>query len=366
MQRLIEVSVEKLSLGGSGIARHEGLVIFIPFSAPGDRLLIKITSQKKSFAEAEIVEILNPSKQRRTPPCPVYGRCGGCNWQHIQYSQQLHEKQTIVEELFLKFLHKNIPILPIIPSPQEWNYRNRIQIKHQNGKVGFYAKKSHTLVEIQNCLIAEPTINEKLMLAAQSPLSNQRLDSAADDTDNNFAFSQVNTLQNANLVSTVLQWSENLVFDEIYDLYSGGGNFSFPLLEKNPKSKIIAVELEQESVARAQKIISDKNLSPKRIQYILGDVEFFLKRCLFAKGSLVLLDPPRGGCSEGVMRNLAKQPFQKLLYISCNPSTLVRDLQRLNEYSDNRMRITRVQPFDMFPQTDHVEVLVELFIDRSE
>lgn len=362
MQRLIEVTVEKMSLGGNGIARHQGLVLFIPFSAPGDVLKVEIINQKKNFAEAKIIEILNPSEQRRVAPCPVYGKCGGCNWQHIDYKYQLQQKQKIVEEQLLKFLGTLPRVLPIISSPNEWNYRNRIQIKQKNGKIGFFAKGSHDLVEINNCLIAEDEINQKLNSGALPDLERIEL---ASENDSLEGFSQVNSLQNVNLIQNVLEWAGSEKYTEIYDLYCGGGNFTFPLMGRFPLSKIMAVELSPESVKKAQKIIEAKNISSKKVQFILSDVGFFLKRIVFSEDSLVLLDPPRAGCDPLVIQNLAHQNFKKLLYISCNPSTLGRDLQALQKQSNSKIIINKVQPFDMFPQTDHIEVLVELFIDRK-
>lgn len=363
MQRLIEVRIEKLSLGGSGIARHEGQVIFVPFSAPGDLLRVEISTQKKNFSEATIVEVLEASPHRVTPPCSAFGSCGGCNWQHVSYSEQLNQKQKIVEEQLSKFLKSSVAVLPIVPSPQPLFYRNRIQVKRQGHHLGFFARESHDIVDINKCFIAEEALNEKLqkIRATPPPTDLQSIPLGSKES----GFSQVNTAQNSNLIKTVLDWASSDRYPEIFDLYAGAGNFSFPLFEKFNRSPLTAVELGQGSCNEAQRKLRDLNFSPKKFRFVMSDVEHFLKRHTIAPSGLILLDPPRVGCTEDVVRSLAHQPFQKILYISCNPSTLGRDLARLLDLSPRRLSLNRVQPFDMFPQTDHVEVLAELVVVDS-
>jgi 23S rRNA (uracil1939-C5)-methyltransferase len=168
----------------------------------------------------------------------------------------------------------------------------------------------------------------------------------------------VNTGQNKNMTTMTLAWMQNHQASVIYDLYAGAGNFTFPLLQSFPKSQLIGVELNDKSVRLAQEQIKTRNLSPSRMRFYLSDVELFLKRTVLEPGSLVLLDPPRAGCSEHVLRSLCHQKAKRIFYISCNPSALARDLERLRTFGG--WVATRVQPFDMFPQTDHVETVVEL------
>lgn len=377
MQRIISVVIEKLSLGGHGIARHEGQVLFVPFSAPGDKLNVRITLQKKNYAEAEIVEIIEPASSRVSPPCSVFGRCGGCNWQHISYEEQLRQKKLIVEEQLSKFLKIKIEIPDVVPSPQTLNYRNRIQLKRQGSSLGYYARESHNIVNIDKCWIAEPAINDEIAKIKNSPapdalqklqlLLNKDLkvvselltDSAEKDSPE-ISFSQVNRFQNENLLSAALALADQKSYSEILDLYAGSGNFSFPLFKSFPSSPITAVELNQKAVAMAQAEIQKQNISPKKFRFLLADVGAYLKRNTLANRGLVLIDPPRSGCDEFVIRSLAYQPFQKLIYISCNPATLGRDLERLFSTRPGSLKLGKVQAFDMFPQTDHVEVLAEI------
>lgn len=376
-QQVLEIEIEKLSFGGDGIGRHEGLVYFVPFSAPGDRLRIRVLEKKKNFARAEIVEILNPGSSRIQPPCPVFGRCGGCTWQHVSYEEQLRQKQQIVEEQLRRFLPKGLRIEPIVPSPMPFRYRNRIQLKYDGQKLGFFERQSHNVIDISDCPITEEVLAQEI-LPLKADLQRQKSGSVAkiellrtpqdkiekvfeDFPFESVGFSQVNTEQNKNLVSKTLEWMKNADSSMIYDLYAGAGNFTFPLMHEFPKASLEAVELSEKSVQSAQKTIRDRQLNSRRVKFYLADVELYLKRRPLEDGSLVLLDPPRPGCSESVVRILAGQKLKRIFYVSCNPAALARDLERFKKFGS--WAALRVQPFDMFPQTDHVETLVELGID---
>ncbi len=374
MQETFDLQIEKLSFSGDGIGRFEGLVYFVPFSAPGDLLKVRVTEKKKNFARAEIVEILRPGASRVRPACPVFGRCGGCTWQHVSYEEQLRQKQQIVEEQLKKVLLPDTKIHPIIPSPKPFRYRNRIQLKFDGQRLGFFGRQSHDIIDINDCPITEevlaeqiPSLKQKLQSEKQKAIPKIELllkpdgktETVFEDSPfEGVGFSQVNTAQNQNMTETTLRWMKGLSADTIYDLYAGAGNFSFPLLAQFPKSTVIGVELSEKSVALAQNQIRQMNLSPNRMRFYLSDVELFLKRTILQPNSIVLLDPPRNGCSENTLRSLAHQKIQKIFYISCNPSALARDLERLRQWG-NWVPV-QVQPFDMFPQTDHVETLVEL------
>lgn len=371
---LLELEIEKLSFGGDGIGRLDGLVYFIPFSAPGDRLKVRVTEKKKNFARAEIVEILKAGPSRTSPPCPVFGRCGGCTWQHISYEEQLRQKQQIVEEQMARVLPSGVKAAPIVPSPEPFRYRNRIQLKFDGQNLGFYARQSHDVVDISDCPITEKVLADEISPLKAKLRSDRsksiakiellrtpenKIETAFEDSPyEGVGFSQVNTGQNQNLTKMTLEWMQAHSADMIYDLYAGAGNFTFPLQRAYPKSQLIGVELNDKSVKLAQKQIQTMNLPPSRMRFYLSDVELFLKRNILQTDSLVLLDPPRAGCSENVIRSLAHQKLKRIFYISCNPSALARDLERLKALGC--WVPARVQPFDMFPQTDHVETLVEL------
>jgi 23S rRNA (uracil1939-C5)-methyltransferase len=368
---LVEVKVEKMAYGESGIARSSGVVIFVPFSAPGDVLRVRITQIKKNFVEGEIVEIISPGPSRVAPPCPVYGNCGGCDWQHLSYQEQLKQKSEIVHDFLKKSGKAGFNYLGIVGSPLDFRYRNRVQLKADGKKVGFFSRKSHQVVGIDDCLLVEEKISSEIKkLADTYKKSAEKIEifidqdekcqtKIEDSGDSAEGFSQVNRTQNDILIDSVVQWAADKKFQNFYDLYAGSGNFSFPVVENFSGARVVAVELNEKSVELAHKKLSEKKISLHRCQFFLGDVELFLKRTQIHENSVILLDPPRAGCSQNVINYLNNSKASRIYYISCNPAALSRDLSLFG----NAWKLRRVQAFDMFPQTHHVEVLAELSVD---
>ncbi len=375
----IKIKIEKLAIGGAGIARHDGLVIFVPQAAPEDELLVEFTTKKKNFAEARIVEILKPGPARRTPPCKYAHECGGCNWQHLTEEEQRHQKELLVLETIKKFNPTlNFEYLPLQESPRVLRYRNRIQPKFKDGKFGFFARNSHEIVEIDDCLITEEALTNKFpevraWAEAKKAKDLQRLEMYISDSeevryglitddDDGIGFSQVNRFQNEDLLKTALDWAGDDNYSQVFDLYAGSGNFTFPLAQKyKAASAITAVELNPKLVERGRAQSKDK-----RLRYFLSDVESFMKRASVTTQDLVVLDPPRAGASEYIMRALAAGQPKKIIYISCHPVSLARDLKWFFEYAQkmgHKYQLAKVQAFEMFPQTDHVETIAELRVD---
>lgn len=367
--------IERMSYGQGGVGRHEGQVIFVPFAAPGDLVQVSISEKHKNFSIAEIDRVLEPGPSRVQARCPVFGRCGGCQWQHLSYEEQLAQKQQIVETAFAKAKLSVEKFEKIAPSSRDYNYRNRIQLHWQNGHIGYYARKSHDLVAIDHCPIAENEINDFLPQLRKQLASRQEnvrfeialnaefqpLMSESAAHAESHAFSQVNRFQNEAMISEALSVAKEFRPERIFDLYAGSGNFTFPLFQQHPRATVIAAELSEKSVAKAKEVCVARNISPKGLQFYVADVAAFLRRQKMQPTDFVLLDPPRVGCDESVMTNLATQEIRKLVYISCNPMTLVRDLARLIKQNP-LWKIRRIKPFDMFPQTDHIEVFAELEI----
>ena len=372
----IEISIDKMSLHGGGVARHEGLVIFVDFSAPGDRLLVEITDLKKNHAFAKIKKILQASLERVEPPCPVFGRCGGCQWQHLKIESQRKWKDQLVREALTRAWGEPFLFHPLVESPTPFRYRNRIQLKKKGADVGYFARGSHQLIPIEDCPLAEeplikvlPELRQKknkheienweISLTPEGQAQIRSLD------EREVFFSQVNRFMNDLLVKEVLDWAQARPFSSFWDLYSGSGNFTFPLAEAFPKARGVAVELSDSAVQTAQQTLQKKGWSPKRLEFFKADVGFFVRRASPPEGSLVLLDPPRAGLDESVVQAMAHSQAQQILYISCNPMSLARDLQRFRKESKRPWKLHQARCFDMFPQTDHVETLVELRIDTD-
>ena len=374
----IKLKIEKLAMGGAGVARHEGMVVFVPQAAPNEEVLAEITLAKKNFMEARIVEVLMPGPSRREPPCPVAHSCGGCNWQHLNEDEQRRQKEAIVFETLKKFNRDlDFNYLPIQPSPRVLRYRNRIQPKFKNNRFGFFARNSHQIVETMDCLITEEALTQRFAevknwAAAKNAKDLLRMEmyiaeegdvryGLITDEDDGIGFSQVNRFQNEDLLRTALDWAGDYSYKKVFDLYAGAGNFTFPLAQKYATSEVIGVELNPKLVERARSRIQEK-----RMIYFMSDVETYMRRASIGKEDLVLLDPPRAGASEYTMQTLAAAVPRKIIYISCHPVSLARDLNWFFAHAQKlglSYKLDRVQAFEMFPQTDHVETIAELRVD---
>lgn len=394
----LTVVIERLSIGGRGVARYEGLVIFTPDTAANEQVEVELVLVKKNFAEGRLLKILKPSPARRSPPCPWAGpphSCGGCNWQHLEYEEQLKQKRDLIFEAFSRIGGLKLApdqVRPVIPSPQELHYRNRIQLHHSGPRLGFHQRGSHEIVPIETCLIADARLNNELPRLTRehahkkagrfeifvdqngsvSSRENGNESSDENSEDTSFSpFSQVNSGQNEQLIRFVVDLFVKIAESRprvpadkftVLDLYAGSGNFSFPIGIALKPLKLIAVELNRESVARAQAEAKTRSaeLGSTQFEFIAQDVGAFLTAAAADTdlvNALVLLDPPRTGCEPIVIEQLLALRPQNLVYVSCHPATLARDLKA---FAAGGYEPHTVQPFDMFPQTDHVETVVHL------
>lgn len=376
----LTVKIERLSAGGRGVARADGLVVFVPAVTPNELVEIELTLVKKNYAEARLLRVIEAGPSRVTPPCPVANVCGGCNWQHVAYDEQLRQKRALVADALRKFSSFEIDVEMIeetVPSPKKFRYRNRIQLHHSGPRLGFHKRSSHELVDIDDCLIAEETLaaeipslkkklaHEKkgrveLYLTRDGKAELRKFSANTGDRESGgLGFSQVNTAQNEQLIRHVVGIFENLVAIErperIFDLYAGSGNFSFPLAASFRDIPITAVELNHESVEEGNRQLRSSDL--QNLWFAESDVFEYLRKDPPKERDFLLLDPPRTGCTAEVISLLAVKRPEHIVYVSCNPVTLARDLRPLNEAGYGLLRVT---PFDMFPQTDHVETVALL------
>jgi 23S rRNA (uracil1939-C5)-methyltransferase len=358
------VKIDSLSFnGGRGVGRVEGMVIFVPWTVPGDHVQIEITEVKKSFCLGKLEKILEFSRKRRVAPCPVFGKCGGCTWQNVVYEEQLVQKQKILEAS-LREVRKLQELIfePCLASPTEFHYRNRIQLHKQNGKVGYFARGSREIVAITACPIGEEKVSEKIPSLAQEQdgrfeisrsSSGEIRVEAGKRSAEEALFSQVNSGQNERMIENLLNWSASLKFVEIWDLYCGSGNLTIPLKNKFSAAAVTGVELSQEAIRQAEQASS-------QITWVSENVSRFLKRQHNASGVLMVLDPPRDGLDKPALQELLRVLPDQVIYISCNPMTFARDAREmLKGYS-----LQKIQGIDMFPQTEHVEVMA-LFERRA-
>lgn len=368
---ILELRIEKLVWGGAGLARTDRGVIFVDFTAPGDLVRAQVSHIESDYARAKLQQIVEAAAIRIPAPCPVFGRCGGCDWQHLSVAEQLRQKHLLLMDALNRQLNFAEEV-PLHESPKVWQYRNRIQI-HLDSKGPYYhSKRSHEPVYVRDCPIADPRISQQLRELKALPESKegqkplvQRLQLSIDpgaaaeaDGPLSFEFAQVNSEQNQRLVDQVIAWSHELKFERFFDLYSGSGNFSFPLGEAHNSTVGTAVELNPQSVHSAQLEARRRKWGRQRIEFFAASVDALLPRLPIDTQSLILLDPPRTGVSKSVGELLAKTQAAGLFYVSCDPPSLVRDLKRIMQNS--LWKIRRIHAFDMFPQTAHLEVLVEL------
>jgi len=362
-----EILIESLAFGGEALGRDEGKVVFVAGAVPGDRVRVRIVSDHGKYERAELLEVTEASRERVTPECPVFGVCGGCQWQHVSYDAQVRWKQKILTETLERVGRLAKPhVLPMIPAPDRWGYRSRIQIKvDDEGAVGFHAPKSHQIVSFDDCKIADPRLNAKMAaLKVSEELQPGPWElSVNGDSDVHVTpalhgetiFSQVNRAQNESLIRTVMDFSfgkAEAAFNRkktVIELYAGSGNLSFPLAEH--AGVVHCVEENAQSVARGEAEAAARGVA--NVHWISGNAEWGLKKLYRRKihADLLVLDPPRRGAKE-IMDLICVMKPRKIVYVSCDPVTLSRDLNLLTK---RHYKLEKVQPIDMFPQTYHIE-----------
>ncbi|MFK7992664.1 MAG: class I SAM-dependent RNA methyltransferase [Granulosicoccus sp.] len=358
----ITLDIDSLGSNGDGVGRSNGQVVFVPFTAPGERVKIKPTTRKKSFIRGQVLEIVRRSPERQTPPCQFFEHCGGCDWQHLPYNLQLATKvQHLTEALSRIGKIENPHINPIIPSDNEFNYRNRIRGEVKNNQFHFRKRGSNELVAVENCAIAQDAINQHLKDAlSQGPQG--QVEIAIDDntisvlpikedSSTDAGFRQVNTSVSTKL-SNLLASIASQYHDKRYiDLYCGRGTWSIDLAKRYPESNIIGVDSSEDNIRIARDTALKAGIVNLRFQH--GQVEKLLKS-LPLSDSFSIVDPPRAGLDEAVCEALCLNPPQIIVYISCHPASLARDLAML---TDQQFKLESITPLDMFPQTAHLETL---------
>ncbi len=431
------LKIEKVVPRGQGLARVEGYTIFVPGALPGERVRVRITERKRDYARAEILDILEPSPHRVEPRCPVFPRCGGCQWQMVDYPYQLQLKAEIVRDAFAHIAGmENLPLAEVKASPRPWHYRNKLQmpVKRIRGKLlmGFYEEGTHYVVDLDHCPVAEEALDHLIRplkhLLASEPLTvydevrhfgklrhvilrigsqtgeilvvlvtkdwaisrsladkiialnPQQIIGVAENRNpertnrilgpetrrvlgnpyylervlgHTFrvsapSFFQVNTRQLEQILQTVREILEPGGITTLVDAYAGVGVFAIGLSDL--ARRVVGIEVVGPAVVDAQENI-ERN-EAWNVEFLEGRAEDVL---LTVKDMEVLLvDPPRKGLDPYLLQAVELRKPRQVLYLSCNPSTLARDTRRLLDLGYD---LVRLQPFDMFPHTFHVETL---------
>jgi len=362
--RVVDLKIEDIAFGGKGVAREQGKAVFVPYTIESELVSAEIVREKKQFAEAEFVEVKQASPDRVEPQCPYFGRCGGCAYQHMSYEHQLAIKWRQVRDALERIGKlKDVPMRPIIPSPEQYGYRNRITVHAQDGVIGFFRRDSHTLLDIERCPISRDEVNRAL---AELRASRNRGIRDGHYTLRASAgarvFSQTNdAVANAlrDLIVDLVPPNQQLLIDA----YCGSGLFAKALLDKF--ERVIGIDWDRFAIAAAKEDATDKET------YIAGDVESELQqvgavhpnrpvsandvqagRLRSIAPTTLIVDPPATGLSASVRKAILDLAPSTLIYVSCNPPTLARDLAELQD----QFIIESVTPLDMFPQTAEIEV----------
>jgi tRNA/tmRNA/rRNA uracil-C5-methylase (TrmA/RlmC/RlmD family) len=363
--RIVDLKIEDIAFGGKGVGREQGKAIFVPYTIDGELVSAEILREKKQFAEAELVEVKESSPHRVSPECPYFGHCGGCVYQHIGYEHQLAIKWLQARNGLQRIGKlKDIPMRPIIPSPKQYEYRNRITVHVQDRVIGFFRRDSHRLIDIKRCPISRDEVNRELAdLRGRDPQDGHYTLRASSSRR---VFSQTNNEVAAALRDLIV----DLVppnQDLLIDAYCGAGFFAKALLNKF--ARVVGIDWDKFAIADAKENATEKEI------YIAGDVEEELKqvgavhlnrpsganhpdsgRLRPIASSTIIVDPPATGLSANARNVIVNLAPTTLIYVSCNPATLARDLKELHE----KFTIDSITPLDMFPQTAEIEVVAHL------
>ncbi len=396
----ITVRIESLGYGGAGVARVEGRVVFVPYSAPGDTLRVRVVEDRGSYLKAEMLEILEPGPRRREPRCRHFGRCGGCTWQHVAYADQLAAKEAILRESVRRIGGAEPTISPIVASPAEWGYRTRTRLRlEESGVLGYLAAGTNSLVEVEECPILDPRLSERIpQLRSQysgglhrslsgSParaaraagggragpeappaaelslevdergeLSASFSSPVEPEEAGGLGFAQANRGINRRLQELVRGCIEESAgaSPTLLDLYCGDGNLSLPLVER--AGRIVGFDSSEAAIRRARRRAAEMGAS--RADYRCAAVEASRGAIqgLAKESDCLILDPPRRGLKE-LAGFIAALGVPLVLYVSCAPPALARDLRA---FESAGYRIEQLQPLDMFPQSYHLETIAVL------
>ncbi len=391
-----DITIEKLVYGGDGLAHIGSQAVFVPFAAVGDQLRVRLTEVERNYARGVIEEILQPSPTRRTPPCARFGVCGGCQLQHLNYAAQLEAKVTFVRESLRRLGNIEWDGEIAMRSAEEFGYRSRAELKiavDESGRtqIGYFQAGTREVCDVENCLILMPAANRELQRlhvepslipndatrvhftvgdeeVIVTPATGENGKSEAVDglgtahqriNEINYSFGvrsffQGNRLLVEELVKTAIDDARGKL---AVDLYAGVGLFSLQLAKTF--EQVCAVEGNRAAANHGIENARANNLSNVRYEPISVEAWLKYKSSGAARPDFVLLDPPRAGAGNQVIERLAAMASPRIAYVSCDPATLARDLRLLIEYG---YRIDSITALDMFPQTFHVETVVQLRI----
>ncbi len=376
----VELTINTVAFGGAGIGRYGEMVVFVPFTVDGDTVSAEIVGVKKRFVTAELKSVHNPSPFRTIPRCAAFTRCGACAYQHIAYEHQLVLKNLHVRDALKRIgRFDHISLEDTIPSPQSYGYRGKADVHIAAGRgrspsVGFAARATHHIVDIERCEIVHESINEALSLLkkGRAPVGRRSLWSASAElvsesrivrqvksrdvlVDLN-GFFQANLYLTEVLVNVVEEFCDLSGTETVLDGYCGAGLFSLFLAPRC--GRLYGIDVESDAIRCAEENLHRAGITTAA--FYAGDMARVLQdRFIHGKPGIdvALVDPPRTGLDPDTIVALGALNPPKIVYVSCNPATLARDVRALAGFGYS---VRRVQPLDMFPQTCHIETVVLL------
>jgi len=366
---IVTLTIQDIAFGGDGVGRLDDFVVFVPFVALGETVEVEITEVKKSFARGKLVKVITPSPERATPECKHFGACGGCQYQHLNYAEQLRVKHKQIADLFHRIggIEKDV-VAPVVPCPSPYGYRNRIMIRSQWNKpeqklnIGFVRWDCGLVEDVFECKIAEPALNEQIKHVRANPPPKGGIKVVLRIPPEDWivppdSFFQNNFFLLPRLVETARTMLRESHTRHFVDLYCGVGFFGIELADA--VESFVGVEYDAHAIKSARKNADARGRTNG--EFIAGMVEEVLPGLvskLTPDATTVMIDPPRKGCRPEALELLRQVRPAQLIYVSCHPATMARDLNIL--CADGVFELVRVVPLDMFPQTQHVECVADL------
>jgi len=374
----IELTIERIVPQGLGIGFADGLTVFVPLAAAGDRLRVEITQRKKKIAFARVAEVLEPSPDRQVPPCKYFGACGGCDFQQMNYPAQLAAKSSMIADALRRLGKIDVNAPEVVASPESLGYRGRARWQVRGSLIGYFRRESHDVIDIEDCPILTPKLNAGLSAvrdqAEHGSLRMHEIEAAADaesfvlSTANGdgdllkcdalafeYKFRATSFFQaNRSLIEPLVNFATGgFAGSKAIDLYCGVGLFTLPLARQF--EMVIGVEGAEASIELARANAENNGIS--NIEFVQSPVKSFVGSRSAQDADLVVLDPPRSGTEKGTIERIVEQRPMAISYVSCDPSMLARDLRAL---LDAGYKLDDLKAFDLFPQSHHVETVAKL------
>ncbi len=378
----VRVEIERILPGGVGLAHADGKTVLVSLAAPGDHLRVQVEREQGNVLFASVVEVLTPSPVRVEPPCPYFGRCGGCDFQQLTYEAQLAAKAGIISDCLQRIARLDpLPSITVHPSPNNWRYRVRAtwQIDQEKREIGYYERGSRRVCDVADCAVLMPELQETLEQVraaewSEFPPDLKHLDVVAGEHGvslsppfaefetsdlslrvgdevyqyNAESFFQINPALLPQLIDFALSGAGG---ETALDLYCGVGLFTLPLSRRF--AKVVGIEANHVATRFARRNLQHAGLTNARV--ITGNVAEEIKNAQDV--DFILLDPPRAGAESVVIKGILDLHPKRISYVSCDPATLARDLKKLIA---GGYVVESIAGFDLFPQTHHVETVVQL------